>query len=82
MCITRLTKPAALAGGCAKRLVDAAKIIENKYRARAWQRFSNFFEKAFVNRVKPLMLIRMVSFGARPARLLKDPHPDTPPRGL
>jgi hypothetical protein len=42
--------------------VSAAEIVKTKYNARAWQGFSNFLLKAFVNRVNRLMLIRMVRF--------------------
>jgi hypothetical protein len=37
------------------------KLSKTKYSASAWQWFSNFFDNAFVNRVKRLMLILMVN---------------------
>ncbi len=40
--------------GC---LVSATEIVRMKYNARAWQWFSTFSLKAFVNRVNHLMLV-------------------------
>ena len=40
--------------GC---LVSATEIVRTKYNARAWQWFSTFSLKAFVNRVNHLMLV-------------------------
>src|SRR6266478_7318371 len=58
--MTVSTRPAAIARGSSERLVSAAEIVKTKYNARAWQWFSNFLLKAFINRVNCLMLIRMV----------------------
>ncbi len=42
---------------CAGCLVSAIEIVRTKYNARAWQWFSTFSLKAFVNRVNHLMLV-------------------------
>ncbi len=43
--------------GRAGYLVSATEIVRTKYNARAWQWFSTFSLKAFVNRVNHLMLV-------------------------
>jgi hypothetical protein len=46
--------------GSAKRLLNAAEVVENKYSARAWLWFSNFFENVLISHVKCLMLVLIV----------------------
>jgi len=42
--------------------VNAAEVVENKYSARVWQRFSNHLENVLINYVKRFMLILIVGF--------------------
>ena len=42
---------------CAGCFASAIEIVRTKYNARAWQWFSTFSLKAFVNRVNHLMLV-------------------------
>jgi hypothetical protein len=46
--------------GSAKRVLNAAEVVKNKYSARAWLWFSNFFENVLIDHVKCLMLILIV----------------------
>ena len=50
----RRQQPLPGRAGC---LVSATEIVRTKYNARAWQWFSTFSLKAFVNRVNHLMLV-------------------------
>jgi hypothetical protein len=37
--------------------MNAAEVVESKYSARVWQRFSNYFENALINCAKRFMLL-------------------------
>jgi hypothetical protein len=46
--------------GSARRLLNAAEVVEKQISARAWPWFSNFFENVLIDHVKCLMLILIV----------------------
>ena len=53
---------ASIAGVTRKALWVRQKLCQGKYRQYAAQRFSHFFEKAFVGRVRRRMCILIVTF--------------------
>jgi hypothetical protein len=62
MFITLSRTPAAIAAVAPERLMDAAEVVENEVQHKCnGNGFSNFFENAFINRVKRLMLILMAN---------------------